>query len=216
MDDYNKLITDLNTELSTKRPKSNNSYYEPLTDEQKDEMTEKQIENWEEKAKTGLLYADSTISATLTKVRSALNVRTADNFSLYDMGITVSSNYKDNGKLIIDESKLRAAFDSNPDKIQELFTDSEKGLGVTLEKAIDSAISTKRDNLGSLTSLAGIANTSTQSENTISKQIDTFNTVIAKLKESYQDEIERYWSKFTTLETMMAKYNSQASLFSQS
>ena len=132
------------------------------------------------------------------------------------MGITVSSNYKDNGKLIIDESKLRAAFDSNPDKIQELFTDSEKGLGVTLEKAIDSAISTKRDNLGSLTSLAGIANTSTQSENTISKQIDTFNTVIAKLKESYQDEIERYWSKFTTLETMMAKYNSQASLFSQS
>ncbi|HNX64569.1 MAG TPA: flagellar filament capping protein FliD [Oscillospiraceae bacterium] len=216
VDDYNKLITDLNTELSTKRPKSNNSYYEPLTDEQKEEMTEKQIENWEEKAKTGLLYADSTISATLTKVRSALNVRTADNFSLYDMGITVSSNYKDNGKLIIDESKLRAAFDSNPDKIQELFTDSEKGLGVTLEKAIDSAISTKRDNLGSLTSLAGIANTSTQSENTISKQIDTFNTVIAKLKESYQDEIERYWSKFTTLETMMAKYNSQSSLFSQS
>ena len=216
VDDYNKLITDLNTDIATKRPKSNTSYYEPLTDEQKDGMTEKQIENWEEKAKTGLLYADSTISATLTKVRSALNVRTADNFSLYDMGISVSSNYQDHGKLIIDESKLRAAFDSNPDKIQELFTDSEKGLGVTLEKAIDSAISTKRDNLGSLTSLAGIANTSTQSENTISKQISDYNTLIAKLKDSYQDEIERYWSKFTTLETMMAKYNSQSSLFSQS
>lgn len=218
VNDYNTLISDLNKEISTARPKyQNKTYYEPLTEEQEEDMTDKQIEQWTEKAKTGMIYQDSTISNFLTKLRTAINTRTSDNFSLYDMGITVSSEYKDNGKLEIDEAKLKQAFESYPDKIQELFTDTENGLAANVTTAINSAISTSRsDGYGSLVMMAGIENTASASDNTISKQITDYQDVISSLQERYEDEMERYWNKFTALETMMAKYSQQASYFETS
>ena len=220
VDDYNKLIEGLNTEISTNRPTSDGSKtgtkYDPLTEEQKAEMTDTQIQQWEEKAKTGLLYMDTDISNFLTKLRSAMNTRTSEGFSLYDMGITVSTTYSDKGKLIIsDPAKLKNAFENNADQIQKLFTDTNNGLSANVSKVIDSAVSTKRDSYGSLTQLAGVANTATQAENAISKKVQEYSTYISSLKTKYANEQERYWKQFTNLETMMNKYNNQASLFSQ-
>ena len=217
--DYNTLITDLNTQTSTKRPTSDGTTsgtkYDPLTDEQKEAMTDKQIEQWEAKAQTGLLYADSNVSEFLSKLRSAMSTRTSDNFSLIDMGITVSSTFSDHGKLVIsDEAKLKNAFEKNADKIQELFTDSTKGLAANVTNAIDRTVSTKRGAYGSMTMLAGVTNTASSADNSITKQLDAYKTTITTLKTRYQDEIERYWAKFTALETTMAKYNNQASVFS--
>ena len=217
--DYNTLITDLNTQTSTKRPTSDGTTsgtkYDPLSDEQKEAMTDKQIEQWEAKAQTGLLYADSNVSEFLSKLRSAMSTRTSDNFSLIDMGITVSSTFSDHGKLVIsDEAKLKNAFEKNADKIQELFTDSTKGLAANVTNAIDRTVSTKRGAYGSMTMLAGVTNTASSADNSITKQLDAYKTTITTLKTRYQDEIERYWAKFTALETTMAKYNNQASVFS--
>lgn len=216
VDDYNKLISDLHTEIKTSRPKSKGDYFNPLTDEQREAMSDKEIENWEEKAKEGLLYQDPNIYNFLTKLRTAMNTRTSDNFSLYDMGIKVSNIYTDNGKLEIDESKLKAALEANPDKVQELFTDTTRGLSAAVTKAIDGAVSTKSTSLGTLTRIAGVANTSTQTENSISKQIESYKKLIDTLETRYQNEQERYWRQFTSLETVMNRYNMQSSwLFSQ-
>lgn len=216
VEDYNNLINELNTEIKTRRPTSNGalsgSKYDPLTDDQKEEMSDKEIERWEEKAKEGLLYQDSTIAGFLTKLRGAVNARTSDGFSLYDMGIEISSSYLDNGKLIIkDEAKLRNAFEQHADKIQELFTKPVTGLSAQVTKAIDGAVSTSRTSLGSLTRIAGIANTSTQTENTISKQIESYQKLIDSLNQRYENEQSRYWSQFTRLETMMNQYSAQSS-----
>ncbi|MEG0614825.1 MAG: flagellar filament capping protein FliD [Oscillospiraceae bacterium] len=214
VEDYNKLIAELNIETKTSRPTGDGSIrgtkYDPLTEEQREEMTEDQIKAWEEKGKQGLLYNDSAVNGFLTNIRSALNTIGSDNFTLNQMGIKVSNDWKDNGKLIINENQLKAAFESNPDKIQELFT-SENGLMAQVSQSIDKAIGTKGGANGTLVQIAGIANTSTTSENRLSKQIDTYKSMIETMKTKYAAEQERYWTQFTNLETVMNKYNSQSS-----
>lgn len=218
VDDYNKLIEELHKEVDTMRPTSNGKLsgtkYDPLTEEQREEMSDKEIEKWEEKAQTGMLYHDQEINKFLSSLRTNMMTTTYDNFSIYDMGITVSSNYKDNGKLSIDESKLKDAFEKYPDKIQELMA-GENGLITNMEKTIEKTVGTTGGNYGSLVRIAGIANTSTQTENTISKQISTYSDMIETLKDRYKDEQERYWKQFTNLEKVMNNYNSQSSWLSQ-
>ena len=68
VDEYNKLIEDLNKQI--REPKYRD--FQPLSAEQKKDMKEKEIEQWEEKAKSGTLRNDSTISSMLTQMRTAL------------------------------------------------------------------------------------------------------------------------------------------------
>ncbi len=216
VDEYNKLIEEINKEISTSRPKSQGSYFDPLTEEQKEEMSDKEIEEWNKKAKTGLLYQDKDLSAVLNSLRNALNLRTSDGFSLQSIGITESDNWRDNGKLEIDEEKLRAALEENPDKVSEFFTDTENGLAARVEKSLNSAVSTsKSKGYGRLTILAGIEGTSTASKNTISDQLKSYQEMIDNLKKRYQSDLDRYWKRFTTLETYTANYNSIAGMFTQ-
>ncbi|MDE6763686.1 MAG: flagellar filament capping protein FliD, partial [Oscillospiraceae bacterium] len=211
VEDYNKLLEDLYGEINTSRPKESNAYFDPLTDEQKDEMDADEIEKWEEKAKTGLLYRDNNIQKFLTEIRGVMS-RGIDGFTLRDMGIKLTDNWRDNGKLEIDEAKMDSAIEAYGDKIADFFTGTN-GLAAKLESTIDKAISTKTKKYGYLTSLAGMENTKTDTDNQIYKQMQSIQDIIDKLNEKYESEQERYWSKFTTLEKYMSQMQQQASYF---
>ena len=49
--DYNEMLELVNKQVSTPRPRSSGKVYDPLTDEQRKEMSDKEIEVWEEKAR---------------------------------------------------------------------------------------------------------------------------------------------------------------------
>lgn len=214
VEDYNKLLEDLYKEVNTKRPQKNKAYFDPLTDEQKEEMEADEIEKWEEQAKQGLLYRDSTVTKFLSEIRNVMS-RGIGGFTLKDMGIELTDNWRDNGKLEIkNEAKLDSAIEAYGDKIAEFFT-GENGLAAKLETTIDKAISTKTKNYGYLTSLAGMENTKTDTDNQIYKQMKSIQDIIDKLNEKYEKEQERYWSKFTALEKYMAQMQQQASYFMQ-
>lgn len=213
VNDYNKLLDDLYGETSTARPKSKNKYFDPLTEEQEEEMEEKEIEKWNENAKKGLLYLDSNVQKFLSEIRSAMSTY-KDGFGLSTMGVTLTKDWEDNGKLEIDESKLESAIEAYGDKIADLFT-SENGIAAKLENAVDRAISTKTKKYGYLTSLAGMENTKTATDNYIYKQMQTIQDVIDRLTKKYEDEQERYWSQFTALEKYMAQMQQQQSYFTQ-
>ena len=216
VDEYNKLIEEIDKEISTSRPKSQGSYFDPLTEEQKEEMSDKEIEEWNKKAKTGLLYQDKDLESFLNSMRNALNLRTADGFSLRNLGIKESDNWRDNGKLELDADALKAALEENPDKVSEFFTDSENGLAAKVEKVLNSAVSTsKSKGYGKFTLLAGMEGTSTASKNSISDQLSNYKEMIDNLKTRYQSDLNRYWKRFTTLETYTANYNSIAGMFVQ-
>ncbi len=213
IDAYNQLLDDVYGEIQTSRPKKNGSYYDPLTDEQEEEMKSDEIEKWNNEAKKGLLYQDNYLSTFVSSIRGAMSSSKVDGFTLYDLGISLATDWKSNGKLVVDEDKLENAINTYGDKVTNFFVDSDKGLAATLNNEIDRAISTRDKKVGYLSGIAGIENTTTEKDNALYSQINNMQTLINNLQTRYENEMERYWKQFTTLETYMSNMQSQSSIF---
>ncbi|WP_371378242.1 flagellar filament capping protein FliD [Sporomusa aerivorans] len=118
VDAYNELISSI-TDLINE---DSDSDYPPLTDDQKEEMTDDEITAWEAKAKVGLLESDSILRDLLSDLRTALiDSISGGSTTLAAIGIT-TGDYGDNGTLEIDEDTLTSAIQSDPTAIMELFT----------------------------------------------------------------------------------------------
>ena len=225
VNDYNKMIDEITGYTNTARPKdsSTKQYYDPLTDEQKEEMSEKEIEKWEEKAKEGLLYNDSTVKSVLNKLRSVMydtiELEDGTKFSLIDMGIKVTSFLEDAeasklGKLTIDETKLDKAFEEHADAIEKLFTDSNNGVMAKLNKTIEDAVKDTVASKGSLVRKAGTTGVSAK-DNAIYREMERINKRIEQLQRRYDKKEEYWWKVFTNLEKMQAQFMSQQSYIEQ-
>lgn len=225
-EDFNKLITEINTQV-TSRPDSS---YGPLTDEQKDEMDEKSIENWEKKAKTGLLYNDSTMRQLSMDVQSILtNFLNTNGFNYQDlekMGITYSDNYKDGGTLVFDEAKFRSAMESDPESVSNVFAGGnkvKKGLMQVVEDTFTpyatrfaSRNGTGKGSYGRLIEEAGSEKIPTSLlKNQIYNEIKSKQELIEQLRDKLKKEQDRYISQFSTMETLISQMNSQSSWLSQ-
>ncbi|MCM3743857.1 flagellar filament capping protein FliD [Sporosarcina luteola] len=205
VDDYNKLIEDLNKQIREPKYRS----FQPLSAEQKKDMKEKEIELWEEKAKSGTLRNDSDISALLTKMRSTLLV-SVNGMSLKDIGITTSSAYSENGKLVINEDKLKEAIAKDPNKVHQLFaydaskdTDKTKnGLARLLRSAVDDTQKVIKDRAG----IAGSVNHTFS----LGKSLESMNKQIERFEDRLKTTENRLWKQFTAMEKAIHRANSQS------
>lgn len=114
VDEYNKMIDTMNKKISEEKYRD----YAPLTSEQREALKENDIKLWEEKAKSGLLKDDEIIRRTMQRMRGGMYEKVADGGAIYNMGIT-TGNYKDGGKLQIDENKFKKALQEDPDKVMQ-------------------------------------------------------------------------------------------------
>ena len=217
VEDYNAMVTEIKNAYSTlPQQKSNGKYYEPLTEEDKADMSESSIKAYEEKAKQGLLFADRDLSALYSQLTSAISMSGKDGADLKAIGIT--SNYS-NGltTLSLNESKLRAALETDPDKVRDVFSksvdsgSSSNGLMQALKSPLD-MYSKVQGTKGILVQKAGstLAPT-TLYKNTLQNKLDDFDTQIEKWQDKMADQVDRYTSKFTALEKLIAQMNSQSS-----
>ncbi|HHV71073.1 MAG TPA: flagellar filament capping protein FliD, partial [Clostridia bacterium] len=123
VDKYNELIDKIGGELNKKRYRD----YLPLTDEQKEAMSEKEVELWEERAKSGLLRNDLILTSTLQSVRLGMYESVSGVEGIYDhltkIGITTEgySSSSVGGKLVIDKERLLSAIEKDVDSVLELF-----------------------------------------------------------------------------------------------
>lgn len=217
--DYNAIVDLVNGELTTKHDRD----YDPLTSDQKAELSETEISKWETKAKEGLLYGDSDLRSLSMDLRVVVSGGLLVEFE--KIGINLSSSYSDNGKLSIDESKLRAALETDPEKVQNLFTSKEGGIGAdgkptsnglatNLKSVMDKYVKTvgSMETKGILIRKAG-SKSAAQSltQNTYYDQLTALDKLINQLKTRLKTEQDRYISQFSTLETMIANMNSQSS-----
>lgn len=222
IEEYNAIIAKVNKELTTKPDRS----YQPLTSEQKKELSEDEIKTYEEKAKEGLLFGDSDLRTLSSDLRFIIGGGIAQ--ELENMGISTSSTYSDGGKLSFDESKFRAALASNPERVQEIFANAEvtntngngtsTGLATTLKNVMDKYVNTmgSMDTKGILIRKAGSESSPMSiTENYIYKQIAEINKQISKLQTQLESERDRYIKQFTSLETLISQMNSQSNYLSQ-
>ncbi len=201
VDAYNKLVEELQTKLKEKVY----SDYPPLTDAQKDEMSEEEIEKWEEKAKSGTLHNDSYISSLLTSLRSSFYTKVeGTGMNLADIGLTTGT-YSDGAKITVDKDKLLAALKENPDKVKSLFVQtsssdsfSEKGVMVRISDAL----------------LNYTKQTTNVALDNLEKQISASEDKEDELQERMEEKEEALWAKFSAMETALSKLNSMSSWLS--
>ncbi len=222
VEDYNKLIDDVYGYIG-KAPAedSKGNRYDPLTDAEREEMDEDEIKKWEDKAKQGVIYNDSTVSRIMSQLRSTLyDTITLDDgskFGIFSMGIKTSDEYKDHGKLKIDEDAFDKAFEKNSDAIVKLFTDPADGVMAKFNKVMDGAVKStgKAETRGTLVQKAGKANSSVTTDSYIYKQMMRLQDRIQDLQKRYDDKEEYWWKVFTNMESAMSDLNSQTSYISQ-
>lgn len=217
---YNEIVELANTESSTKPDRD----YAPLTDAQRKELSEDEIKTYEAKAKQGLLFGDSDIRALTRDLRYVITG--ADQEALREIGISTSSSYRDNGKLVFDESKFRAALEADPDKVEKLITQKatkdENGnvTGVDgIAQNMKTVMSKYVNNLGEYGILIRKAGSSKAprsiTDNAIYREIEEINKKIKQYESRLEMERDRYIKQFTSLETLISQMNSQSSYLSQ-
>lgn len=221
IDTYNGLIADLSGQIKQTKYRD----FAPLTDDQKKDMSDDEIKLWEEKAKSGLLRGDSIIRDGLSDLRSqfvnsisGLSDTTKDSFA--EIGITTSKSWNDGGKLVIDDTKLRAAIEKNPDQVISMFTKTGEKTKVGNDTVDTRGIAQRlRDSLEGITKniekKAG-KTTHTDYQYTIGKNMVNLNTRIGRLEDRLADVEKRYWKQFTAMEKAINKANMQSSYFNQS
>jgi flagellar hook-associated protein 2 len=228
VDSFNELYAGLKDTLSEKVELD----YDPLTDAQKDEMTDSEIELWDEKAKSGTLRNDAILSSLTTGMRSALyNAIDGTSLSFSDIGIENSDDYS-TFELVIDENTLRSALSENPEEVMELFNKEEDisysatlssddrssrydevGFGQRVSDILKSAVGTTRNSYGykgSLVEKIGINGDSTENSNLMKTKLETMAEKIEDAIEAMEEKVDYYWDQFTYMETVLSQLNSQS------
>lgn len=211
VDKYNQLVETLN---ETQREEKYRDY-KPLTDKEREDLSEDEAKLWDEKAKSGILSNESLISDGLFAMRRSwyANVDTGGDFtSLTQLGITTSSDYTDGGKLIVDEDELKKALTENPSGVQKLFSNSEEGAGRGIINRIEDSL---ESTLGRIEERAG-KGSDTLENYTLGKRMKDLNEQISAFEDRLVRVENRYWGEFTAMEKAIQRMNQQsAQLMSQ-
>ena len=216
--DYNAIMEEVK-KAYTDMPlrKTNGDRYEPLTDEDRADMSEGAIKEYEEQAKTGILFMDSDISSLYNALRGAITPSGSDGSFLRSIGI--STNYADGlTTLTLDEDALRQALATNPDQVRDAFTKSEEGgaatdgLMASIQKVTDRYAATTGATKGILIEKAGSQYSPTSAlNNTMLSKIQDVDDEIERWQGKLSDQVDFYTNKFTQLEMLINQMNSQSS-----
>ncbi len=233
VDDYNELISELETLVSERVYFD----YSPLTDAQKEEMTDRQIELWEEKAKSGVLRNDPTLNRILNDLKGAFwDKMENQNSSLFEAGITTSRNYN-RFELVIDQQKLTNAINKDAASVMGLFNQqssirysprlsdndrsqryNEVGLAHRVHDIIQRNTTTLRNNSnnkGVLVELIGVPGDTTENQNILGRRMEQLDTRISDAVRRMTQREQLYRRQFVAMERAIQQLSSQGdSMFS--
>jgi len=211
LEEYNKINAALTEQLNAQRYRS----FTPLTDEQKEEMSEKEIELWEGKAKSGVLRNDSILESAYNQLRyaaSAVVNNSSDYNTLADIGITTGT-YSERGKLYLDEDELREAIETDPNAVVSLITgkggngDDSVGIAERMDGILQQALKDISAKAG--TSAYGDAS-GFNKDAILSERLDDFDDQIDQMNDRLAQVENRYYRQFAAMEAAIQRLNSQS------
>ena len=194
------------------------SDYEPLTDEEKEAMTDSQIEKWEDKGKSAVLRRDSTLSALMSTLTSAMSKSytidgksySLSNFGIKTLGILNAEKNEQNAYHIDGDAdddsvsgnadKLMAAIIDNPDGVMKFFQ--------MLSTEVHSELGKK------MTSTSMRTYGTFYNDKEMAKEYSDYTTTISKWEDKVADIEDSYYKKFAAMESALSKLQSQTSQLS--
>ncbi|TCI73437.1 flagellar hook-associated protein [Exiguobacterium sp. SH0S7] len=208
VDKYNETIDLMNTKVREDKFRS----FTPLTKAQRDELSEDEIKKWEEKAMSGMLRGDTIVRSAMDTLRSkwsSTSASTNDNEmkQLFQIGLATGSDFTNGGKIELNEEKLKAAIEKDPEQVYQLFTNAESGL---LPKIRDAATNSRT----TITRIAGSEGSGAPTYS-MGREMTAIDTRIERLNELLISKENAYYRRFTAMETAMNQANSQAASLQQ-
>lgn len=210
---YNELIKEMDTLYNAESSKG----YEPLTDDEKDAMTDTEIEKWEKKIKDSILRRDDTLSSVMNLMTTAMSksfkLSNGKTYSLSSFGIKTQGYFaaEENESSVFhidgdadDEltsgnaDKLMKALQEDPDSVQEFFQQLTGGFYDALNKKMGSTTQNH--------SIYTIYN-----DKTMKSEYDEYTKTIKKWEEKVANMEDYYYKKFSAMETALSKLQSQTS-----
>lgn len=186
--------------------------YEPLTDEEKAVLSEKQIDDWEKKAKEALLRKDSALNDIMSAMKRAMSesvVIDGKTYSLADFGIATAGYFsvdeKDRNSYHIYGDKSDLVYSDKEDKLSAALAEDPELVGKVLSeiaKKVYSAID------GKMKSTDYSSVYKVYDDKKMKKDYDSYKTKIAELEAKLTAAEDRYYKKFSKMETMLANINS--------
>lgn len=219
--DFIKAYSDLMIEMDTLYNAESSKGYEPLTSEEKDALTDTEVEEWEKKIKDSLLRRDSTLSDVSSAMRMdmmmTMNIG-GRSYSLADFGIETQSYFKakdnernayhilgdkddplsweqESGKL-----DLRGMISKEPEKVMDFFTKLSNNLHDTIAEKMSPS---------KMSSALTVYN-----DKKMKEDYDDYTKKIKTQEEKLNAYIDKWYAKFSAMETALAKLESKNSSLS--
>lgn len=211
---YNSLINEITSLYNADSAKG----YEPLTDDEKDAMSDTEVEKWEQKIKDSLLRRDDNLESLMSAMTSAMSGAVEvngkkmylSNFGIKTLGyLNAPANQQNAYHIDGDEDdanssgnadKLMTAITSDPDTV----IDFMQGLASNLYNSVHKKMQTS-----SLSSIYTVYN-----DKEMASEYSDYTDLIKKWEEKLQDKEDYYYKKFSSMETALSKLNSQTSSLS--
>lgn len=204
--EYNELIIEMDSLYNAESSKG----YEPLTDEEKEALSEKEIEKWEEKIKNSILRKDSTLNTVSSAIKQIMlqGVKMSDGnqhylsefgigtLGYFNAGENEKSAYHidgdpDDSNVSNNDDKLRAAIASDPDKVTEFFSTLSKNL---YDKLFDMMKTTEYSSAFTL-----------YDDKLMKEEYSSYTSKISKQEALIKAYEDRYYKKFAAMETALSK-----------
>lgn len=211
LDSYNEILGKLNVLISEEKF----SGYDPLTEDERSELSDKEAEKWETKAKSGLLRKDTILSNLVSNMRNAVaspvTSLSGKYTTLSSIGISVAEGaataWQEAGTLHLDKDKLKAALAEDPNIVYKLFNTSDnsgdsmaQGVAVRLNKLT-------MDSNREIEKYAGIT-ASPDDQSTMGIQITSMNTKLKEMLAQNQKREDAFYKKYSAMEAAIGKIQS--------
>ncbi|SFR58924.1 flagellar filament capping protein FliD [Anaeromicropila populeti] len=211
-----KMIKDFITEYNSILEEMNDLYYakstrgyDPLSDDEKESMTDDQIDKWETTIKDSILRRDSQMGSLLDAMKGAMQTSVevdGKRYSLASFGVGTSTDYTEKGLLHIrgdsddelystSKNKLMAALESDPETVMKVFSGVAGKLYDTMQDKM------KKTSLSSAMTF--------YNDKEITKQITSYTKKIAKEEDEVTELEDKYYAQFSAMETALADLQSQ-------
>lgn len=211
---YNSLINEITSLYNADSAKG----YEPLTDEEKDAMSDTEVEKWEDKIKASLLRRDDSLESIMNTMTSAMSKGYEINgkkyylstFGIKTLGYLNAAENEQNA-YHIDGDEDDASVSGNSDKLMAALTedpDSVIGFMQQLTNGLYESVG-KKMQTSTLSSVYKVYN-----DKEMASEYSDYTDLIKKWEQKLQDQEDYYYNKFSAMETALSKLQSQTSSMS--
>ena len=208
---YNSILKEMNTLYNAESARN----YDVLTDDQKDAMSDEEVEKWNTKIKDSLLRRDSTLDGLITTMRSitgkSITASNGKKYSLANLGITTGTAYKEYGQLHIKGDEDDSVYSDSTNTLQDLLKEDPDVVAEVMAGLTNNLYDALNEKMKSTTMSSALT---FYNDKEMTKQMTQYKKDIKSWETKLQTMEDHYYKQFSAMEKALAILNSQQSSLS--